>query len=466
MSGPFRVFISYSHADGKYCEALKEHLTQLRRDGLIDLWQDRRISPGQDWKKEIEANLEAADLVLLLVSQSFIASEYCIETEMKRALERHANGEIQVVPIVVRPCDWTRAPIGKLQCLPKDGRAISSSRNRDKAWLDVVIGLRQVIEQLQTSQAKEAAADSAGRASTGTKSTADSSFESRCGELLDRARDLLVQEKELRRELAAHIKTELRQDIYAWPDDDLPDLLADLCKDLKTSQLLRIFLEVSRRISRLDGLEEAFSCLIPIVYWNEIDRYRAKISKDWMRLPVVVAAYADFVQAAYDGRKLELFLTPSAGLRSKLALNAPRLPENSISEQLSYEDLVDHLQNELVGKSLYRESLLRKEHFEVTQQMPVNVRTAQRAGIINRQLEREQRERNRIYFLLVDKGTYMSYGPNAEKFLLGFKALLPALRIVILEGDWEKSEEEKEGLGDLVQLMLSLSSSSGEGEAN
>jgi hypothetical protein len=47
---------------------------------------------------------------------------------MKKALERHDNGEAIVVPIILRPCDWQSAPFGRLVALPKDGKPAASAR--------------------------------------------------------------------------------------------------------------------------------------------------------------------------------------------------------------------------------------------------------------------------------------------------------------------------------------------------
>ncbi|MEE8523201.1 MAG: SUMF1/EgtB/PvdO family nonheme iron enzyme, partial [Thermoanaerobaculia bacterium] len=96
--------------------------------------------------------LEEADLILLLVSSSFIASDYCWDVEATRALERHARGEAQVVPILVRPCEWETAPFAEIQGLPKNFEPVSTWDDRDRAWLDVARGLRQAITVLRARE--------------------------------------------------------------------------------------------------------------------------------------------------------------------------------------------------------------------------------------------------------------------------------------------------------------------------
>lgn len=141
-----RAFVSYSHRDERYRQRLEISFASLRRSGLISTWYDRKILPGEEWEDEIDENLNSADLVLTLVSPDFLASDYAYSREMSRALERRRSGSAIVVPIILRPSDWQNSPLGSLQALPREGRAVSSWPNRDEAWLDVVQGLRRLVE--------------------------------------------------------------------------------------------------------------------------------------------------------------------------------------------------------------------------------------------------------------------------------------------------------------------------------
>jgi TIR domain. len=143
-----RLFYSYSHKDEQLRDELETHLKLLQRQGLIEIWHDRMIEAGDEWKQKIDENLERADIVLLLVSADFIASDYCYEIEMKRALECHEKGEARVVPVIVRDVNWTHAPFGKLQALPKDGLAVTKWPDKDSAWRNVSGGIERVIEEM------------------------------------------------------------------------------------------------------------------------------------------------------------------------------------------------------------------------------------------------------------------------------------------------------------------------------
>ncbi len=147
------VFFSYSHPDESLRDQLEVHLAGLKRQGLISAWHDRKITAGSEFGNTISANLEAAEVILLLVSPDFINSDYCYEREMKRAMERHEKKDAQVIPVILRPCDWHDLPFGKLLGVPKDGKAITTWANRDEAFLDVVRAIKVALKDLQTSVA-------------------------------------------------------------------------------------------------------------------------------------------------------------------------------------------------------------------------------------------------------------------------------------------------------------------------
>jgi tetratricopeptide (TPR) repeat protein len=142
---PVEIFCSYTNADEMWLRKLETHLSLLKRQGLISFWHDRLIAPGTDWASNIDAHLETASVILLLVSANFFASDYCYGIEMKRALEREARGEARVIPILVRKADWTDAPFARLQVLPTDAKPIASWRDKDTALTDVAAGIRRVI---------------------------------------------------------------------------------------------------------------------------------------------------------------------------------------------------------------------------------------------------------------------------------------------------------------------------------
>lgn len=152
-----RLFYSYSHRDEVLRAELETHLAILTRQGLLESWHDRQIVPGSDWRKAIEDNLTHAQIVLLLISADFLASDYCYSVEVQSALERHYQKEAIVIPVILRACDWKSSPIASLQGLPRDGKPITSWANRDEAWTDVALGIRRSILDLHSAKNSEPA---------------------------------------------------------------------------------------------------------------------------------------------------------------------------------------------------------------------------------------------------------------------------------------------------------------------
>jgi hypothetical protein len=158
-------FISYSHRDETMRERFHTHLAMLRREGRISTWYDRDILAGDRFGDVIARELNSAQLFLPLVSPDFLASNYCYETEMQRAMARHAAGEIRIVPIILRPCEWQASPLGRLKALPLDGRPISLWPDADAAWFDVVTELRRLVPSPKSSS-RDPAPEKPVRAST------------------------------------------------------------------------------------------------------------------------------------------------------------------------------------------------------------------------------------------------------------------------------------------------------------
>ncbi|HEY0735370.1 MAG TPA: right-handed parallel beta-helix repeat-containing protein [Herpetosiphonaceae bacterium] len=144
-----KVFYSYSHKDERIRNELANHLSILRRQGVISEWHDRKIGAGDEWAGEIDQHLNTAQIILLLISSDFLASDYCYDIEMKRAMERHDAGEARVIPVVLRPVMWLGTPFSRLQALPKDAKAVTLWRTSDEAFVSVAEGIREAVEEIK-----------------------------------------------------------------------------------------------------------------------------------------------------------------------------------------------------------------------------------------------------------------------------------------------------------------------------
>jgi nucleoside phosphorylase len=153
-SPPIEVFISYSEDDEKYKKQLETHLAMLKREGMIRPWHSQQAKAGQEWKQEISNLIDVSQIILLLVSPNFLASDYLYEEEMLHAMERHQSGNARVVPIVVRSVDLGTTPFKSLLALPRNNKPVDTWRNSDEIWASIVQEIRRICNDLRGRQSQ------------------------------------------------------------------------------------------------------------------------------------------------------------------------------------------------------------------------------------------------------------------------------------------------------------------------
>lgn len=146
MKQKIKIFLSYSRADEEMKTELDKHLIMLKRMDKIDVWQDRQILAGEEWDDAIKNEILESNIILLLISVDFNNSRYIWENELKVAMERQANGDCRVIPIILRTCEWSDMPYAKLQALPTGGKPVSSFTNKDEAYTNIAKGIRNVVD--------------------------------------------------------------------------------------------------------------------------------------------------------------------------------------------------------------------------------------------------------------------------------------------------------------------------------
>lgn len=139
-----RIFISYSHKDEVVLDRLRVHLAMLKREDLVETWDDREVHAGQQIDSAISGAHDASTVFMPIVSPDFLSSDYCYEKEMQTALDKADRGEMTIFPVIAEPCDWLASPLRKFKAVPKDGKAISEWTNANNAYLDIVRELRRV----------------------------------------------------------------------------------------------------------------------------------------------------------------------------------------------------------------------------------------------------------------------------------------------------------------------------------
>ena len=115
---PLRIFVSYAHTDTQCLDRLLVHLRPLERRSKIDCWSDRRIRPGDKWRKEIAENMESAAVAVLLVSADFLASEFIVNHELPPLLIKAEASGTRIIPVIVKPCGFIRDDsLQNFQCM-------------------------------------------------------------------------------------------------------------------------------------------------------------------------------------------------------------------------------------------------------------------------------------------------------------------------------------------------------------
>ncbi len=147
MAAPIKIFYSYAHEDEQWRNELEKHLSNLQQQERITGWHDRKIAGGKAWEHEIVDNIQNAQIILLLISSDFMASDNCSKTEVPLAMERYEAGTARVLPIIIRPVDHKGAPFDKLQALPYDAKPVTTSPNIDEAFYTIAQGIRTVVEE-------------------------------------------------------------------------------------------------------------------------------------------------------------------------------------------------------------------------------------------------------------------------------------------------------------------------------
>ncbi len=142
---PSRVFFSYAREDEPSRDRLAEQLRPLERAGRLEILHDQLILPGAEWELAIKNQIISAKIILILVSPSYFASEECSK-ELDLALERHWSCNAIVVPIILRPADWSA--LAMLQALPRDGAPITTSLFPDQGYMEVAQGIRKLLDSL------------------------------------------------------------------------------------------------------------------------------------------------------------------------------------------------------------------------------------------------------------------------------------------------------------------------------
>jgi hypothetical protein len=131
-----KTYISYSHEDKALVDRLMEHLRHLESTGLIRIFSDALIETGEAWPDRLAEELQQAEIILFLLSASFLASPWFLR-ESEIALKRQETEGIRIVPVILRSCLWSETPLARFQSLPRSGKPVDQSRRRADAYQEI-----------------------------------------------------------------------------------------------------------------------------------------------------------------------------------------------------------------------------------------------------------------------------------------------------------------------------------------
>jgi hypothetical protein len=145
---PVRVFIGYARDDRPFLEELLKALAPHESCGDIDIYCDIRAAPGTMWEPALMDVLATVEIAVLLVSNDFFGSRYCIEEEWPRIENRHRRGECELAPVLIRECAFEKSPVGEHQMIRPNDKAVDDQR-RDPAWKQVTRSLEPLIDRVR-----------------------------------------------------------------------------------------------------------------------------------------------------------------------------------------------------------------------------------------------------------------------------------------------------------------------------
>jgi formylglycine-generating enzyme required for sulfatase activity len=151
MSDPVKVFVSYSHQNAKYLadDSLLGYLKGLKKED-VSFWTDRHIKAGERWDEVIKANLQDAQIALVLVSQRFLDSPYCQNVEIKSLLEQQTH----LIPVILSACEWQHHEwLSSRQFLPGGDKTIEEHYirpgMRKRLFREIRSQLRERVESIR-----------------------------------------------------------------------------------------------------------------------------------------------------------------------------------------------------------------------------------------------------------------------------------------------------------------------------
>jgi hypothetical protein len=150
------IFVSSSHTDRRWLDELLKFLQPLVREKSFDLWDDRRLVAGRAWKEAIDEAMERARMAVVLVSASYLASDFA-GLELEALLRRVRSGQLRLAWVLVEDCDWRRSPLVEYQAAHDVTHPLSGLRapQRTRALADIARGIGHTLDEALPSRSEQ-----------------------------------------------------------------------------------------------------------------------------------------------------------------------------------------------------------------------------------------------------------------------------------------------------------------------
>jgi hypothetical protein len=131
-----RIFVSYSRKDQYWLDRLLVHLRPLERQGRLELWNDRQIRVGDEWREEIRKAIQSCQAAILLVSADFMASDFIYRDELTPLLEAGKNRGVRIIPLLVSSSSYEDSTLSRFQAVNAPAEPLDTlSKGQQEAYL-------------------------------------------------------------------------------------------------------------------------------------------------------------------------------------------------------------------------------------------------------------------------------------------------------------------------------------------
>ncbi len=148
MRRSLNFYILYASQDRDYATELEKHLEPLQLQKSITIWSQEKVVAGQDLEEEIKEHLNDADVILPLLSTDFIVSECYAYLNAPQIFFKYKQGRVVLLPIYVRSVYLEPTPFFRMKKLPNDSLPISKWDDKDEAFEQVVLGIRNALKDV------------------------------------------------------------------------------------------------------------------------------------------------------------------------------------------------------------------------------------------------------------------------------------------------------------------------------